>query len=159
MARKTALMIAGAALVLAAQGMGEPARALPLAPIRMHMQHMPRPHAPRPKPPPTQADGAAKPQSAPSQQFHGLMAAAETDVRTRLGTPDVVRAEGSGAMWTYSLPNCALYIFFKTPKGASAAGSLHVSGAAAGPRVRGQRPLPVNDCIAEAMTRQGGGAS
>lgn len=158
MARNSALILAGALVALAAQGALAPARALPLALPHMHMQRMPRSHAPRPKPP--QSDAAAKPaQPAAPQQFHGLMAAGESDVRSRLGAPDVVRAEGSGAMWTYTLPSCALYIFFKTPKGATADSGLHVSGAASGPRVRGQRPLPVNDCIAQAMTRQGGSAS
>jgi hypothetical protein len=158
MTRNSPLIMAGAVLALLGQGAGERARALPLA-LPHVRQHMPKPHSQRPHAPLARSDAAAKPAPAPPQQFHGLMAAAATEVRTRLGSPDVVRAEGSGAMWTYSLPNCALYIFFRTPKGASADGALHVSGAASGPRVRGQRPLPVNDCIAEAMGRQGGGAS
>ena len=159
MTRKLALMIGLAALILL--GPGGPARAMPIVKVQSHMQHMPKMRGPKLRPEPGKPETpAAKPgEPPPPQQFHGLMAAAQSDVRTRLGAPDVARAEGSGAMWTYSLPDCALFIFFRMPKGAPADASPRVSGAASGPRVRGQRPLPVNDCIAEAMNRQGGGAS
>lgn len=82
--------------------------------------------------------------------FHGLLAADEMEVRSRLGAPDVARAEGAGAMWTYRLPDCALFVFFKSPQGQP----LKVSGAASGPRVRGRTPPPVNECVAEALDRQ-----
>ena len=81
--------------------------------------------------------------------FHGLMGAAEADVSARLGKPEVSRAEGAGAMWTYRLPDCALFLFFRA--GAGAGQTLHVSGASAGPRSRGQTPLAVEACIAEAQ--------
>lgn len=83
-------------------------------------------------------------------QFHGLLAASEIEVKTRLGAPDIARTEGSGAMWTYRLPDCALFVFFKGPQGQP----LKMSGATAGPRVRGRSPPPVNDCVAEALDRQ-----
>ncbi len=90
----------------------------------------------------------------PAQKFHGLLAAAPEEVRAKLGQPDFSRGEGSGAMWTYRLPDCALFVFFKAPKGALPGMALKVSGAAAGPRVRGHAPPPVNACIAEAISRQ-----
>ena len=155
MKRDTAFIMRGAALALLTLGVGLPARAMPIVMPHMHVQHIPKPRGLKVKPAQSEA---ARP-AAPPQQFHGLMDAAEADVRIRLGTPDVARAEGSGAMWTYSLPDCALFIFFRAPKGGAPDAPARVSGAASGPRVRGQRPLPVNACIAEAMTRQGGGAS
>jgi hypothetical protein len=83
--------------------------------------------------------------------FHGLLAASEPEVTARLGPPDLSRAEGSGAMWTYRLPDCALFVFFRR----SGAESLKVSGAASGPRMRGRNPPPVNECLAEAFDRRG----
>ncbi len=96
------------------------------------------------------APRAAKPASGRAAQFHGLLAASESEVKTRLGAPDVARSEGAGAMWTYRLPDCALFVFFKRPEGQP----LKVSGAASGPRVRGRTPPPVNECVAEALQRQ-----
>jgi hypothetical protein len=83
--------------------------------------------------------------------FHGLMGVGEADVTERLGAPDLSRAEGKGAMWTYRLPDCALFVFFRrsVPEG------LRVSGAASGPRTRGRNPPPVNECLTEAMNRRG----
>jgi len=67
-------------------------------------------------------------------------------VRDRLGDPDVARAEGKGAFWTYRLPHCALYLFFHDgPKG------LLVSGAATGPRRRGEPTPSVAECLASAL--------
>ena len=81
--------------------------------------------------------------------FHGLMGGSEADVTQRLGPPDLARAEGKGAMWTYRLPDCALFVFFRraAPEG------LKVSGAASGPRTRGRNPPPVNECLNEALSR------
>lgn len=90
----------------------------------------------------------------PPQKFHGLMSAPPDEVRARIGQPDFARSEGSGAMWTYRLPDCALFVFFRAPKDAPPGTGLKVSGAAAGPRVRGRASPPVNECIAEAITRQ-----
>ena len=99
--------------------------------------------------PPAAAAPKAEPGRTPP--FHGLLAASETEVRSRLGPPDVAWAKGSGAMWTYRLPDCALFVFFKAPQGQP----LQVSGATSGPRVRGRNPPPVNECMAEALNRQG----
>src|SRR5690349_6993063 len=73
----------------------------------------------------------AKPPAGPKSQFHGLLAATEAEAAARLGPPDIRRAEGSGAMWTYRLADCALFVFFKR----SGTDGLKVSGAASGPRV------------------------
>ncbi len=91
-----------------------------------------------------------KPAAPRTPAFHGLMSASETDVTARLGKPDVSRAEGSGAMWTYRLPDCALFVFFRR----SGTEALKVSGAAAGPRSRGRNPPPVNECVTEALSRR-----
>jgi hypothetical protein len=112
----------------------------------------------RPAAPP--ASGAPAPEPGPppepAQRFHGLLSADETQVRARIGSPDVTRAEGAGAMWTYRLPECALFVFFRLPKDAAPGEPIRVSGAASGPRVRGRTPPPVNDCIAQAISRQTG---
>jgi hypothetical protein len=72
-----------------------------------------------------------------------LLHAAPATVRERLGDPDVARAEGGGAFWTYRLPHCALFVFFHVgPKG------LRVSGASTGPRRRGEPLLSVPACLA-----------
>ena len=84
--------------------------------------------------------------------FHGLLGVSDADARTRLGPPDLARAEGAGAMWTYRLPDCALFVFLRADPGQP----LRVSGAASGPRRRGQSPPPVNQCLAEALDRQTG---
>ena len=84
--------------------------------------------------------------SAPMPAFGGLAALDEAEARSRLGPPDIARSEGAGAMWTYRLTDCALFVFFH-----SAAGQpLKVSGVSAGPRRRGQAPPPAETCIAEA---------
>ena len=81
--------------------------------------------------------------------FHGLMGAAEAEVSGRLGKPEVSRAEGAGAMWTYRLPDCALFVFFRR----SGTEGLKVSAVAAGPRSRGRNPPPVNECVTEGFGR------
>jgi hypothetical protein len=74
-----------------------------------------------------------------------LLHAAPATVRERLGDPDVARAEGKGAFWTYRLPHCALFLFFhEGPKG------LRVAGASTGPRRRGEPLLSVSACLASA---------
>jgi hypothetical protein len=136
-------------LLVAAVGVASATpKIVPVARMHQHVRP-PKPETPKPE------IATAKP---PPQQFHGLMAQDRDAVRTRLGAPDVARDEGSGAMWTYRLPDCALFIFFRAPRGGASDVAARVSGAASGPRVRGQRPLPVNECIAEAMNRQGSGA-
>ena len=155
MARNLALTLGGAIIVL----LGQDARAAVAAGPLPHL-HIPRPPHAAAKPhaakPLAQSSAPVSDQPAAAQRFHGLMAADQTEVRARIGAPDVARSEGAGAMWTYRLPDCALFVFFRGPKGAPADAPARVSGAASGPRVRGQKPLQVNDCIAEGMSRQGG---
>jgi hypothetical protein len=67
-------------------------------------------------------------------------------VRERLGDPDVSRAEGKGAFWTYRLPNCALFVFFH-----ESSRGLRVTGASTGPRKRGEPPMTVQQCLATAV--------
>jgi hypothetical protein len=158
MARNLALILGGAALVLLGQGVFAPGFATPMAHIHA-IKTGPKVKLPKAKPPPAEtAPPKGVEQPAGPHPFHGLMEADTTEVRTKLGAPDVARGEGAGAMWTYRLPDCALFVFFKAPKHAPADAGARVSGAASGPRVRGQRPLPVNECIAEAMNRQASGA-
>ena len=68
----------------------------------------------------------------------------EADVRARLGEPDVARREDGGALWTYRLPACALFVYFR---GAGREG-LRVVGAATGPRRRGEVAPEVDACLA-----------
>jgi len=74
-----------------------------------------------------------------------LLHAGPSAVRERLGAPDVERAEGKGAFWTYRLPHCALFVFFH-----DGAKGLRVAGASTGPRRRGEPVLSVAACIASA---------
>ena len=74
--------------------------------------------------------------------FHATPAA----VRERLGDPDVARAEGKGAFWTYRLPHCALFLFFHDgPRG------LRLTGGSTGPRRRGEPQPGVSACLASAI--------
>lgn len=139
MFRNLGMIAAAAALVLWAQSAARAAKPdHPAAPLPASSQPAPPAHADK-------AEGARTP------PFHGLLAASEIDVKARLGAPDVARAEGKGAMWTYRLPDCALFVFFRSQQGQP----LKMSGATAGPRVRGRSPPPVNECVAEALDRQG----
>jgi hypothetical protein len=92
----------------------------------------------------------APPRVGEGAPFGGLLGSSEMGARTRLGEPDIARVEGQGALWTYRLPDCALFVFFRGPQGQP----LKVSGAASGPRRRGQAPLPVEGCIAQAVGAQ-----
>ncbi len=94
-------------------------------------------------------------EAAPSPPLAGLLSANEAEARAKLGPPDLARTEGSGAMWTYRLPDCALFVFFKAAEGQS----LKVSGVATGPRRRGQPPAPVDACIAQALAQASRGSS
>ena len=68
----------------------------------------------------------------------------EGAVRARLGEPDVARREDGGAMWTYRLPGCALYVFFRT----AGREGLRVVGASTGPRRHGEAAPDVDACLA-----------
>ena len=149
MVRSIALILGAAALVTALPAAARPAHNPPPA------------HAAKAKPDSqsSEPDAPAKP-SRPSQMssalpLSGLLGASEDDARQRLGPPDLVRAEGQGAMWTYRLDDCALFLFFKGPEGQP----LRVSGAATGPRRRGEPPATVEACIARAVTAQSSGKS
>ena len=72
-----------------------------------------------------------------------LLGAGEAEARIRLGEPDVARREAGGAVWTYARPNCALFLYFR-PEG----GRMRVTGAAAGPRRRGEAAPAVEACLA-----------
>jgi hypothetical protein len=159
MSRSLALTIGGAVAVLLGQDAPGPALAASGAHVHMPRAELHGASRSAPKAPKAAAPETAAVKPPPAQPFHGLMAADQAEVKTRLGSPDVARGEGAGAMWTYRLPDCALFVFFRGPKGASGDTVVRVSGAASGPRVRGQKPLPVNDCIAQAMNRQTAGAS
>lgn len=91
----------------------------------------------------------AEPEAATEEEDGGLgplFHAPTSAVRERLGDPDVSRAEGKGAFWTYRLPNCALFVFFhESPRG------LRVTGASTGPRKRGEPPMTVQQCLATAV--------
>ena len=139
---RTLVFIAGvAAVALMAQSAARAARqdALP-ASDAVDLLHEQPPASSRPGRPP-----ANRP-----PPFHGLLGVSEPEVTARLGAPDLARAEGKGAMWTYRLPDCALFVFFRRTQGEG----LKVSGAASGPRTRGRNPPPVNECLTEAVSRR-----
>ena len=138
------------AIALAAAGAAGPAGAKPRhKTAHAHVQVAPALVAPSSRPearPAAPPDAADRDPPGPTSAFGGLAALSETQARARLGAPDIARSEGAGAMWTYRLPDCALFVFFRS----SAGQPLRVSGASAGPRTRGQTPLSVEACIAEA---------
>ena len=76
-----------------------------------------------------------------------LLGASEGDVRAALGEPAVARREDGGAMWTYRLPSCALFVFFR----ASGREGLRVVGATSGPRRRGDAAPSAEVCLAAAV--------
>ena len=76
--------------------------------------------------------------------LQALLERPEADVRARLGEPDIARREDGGAMWTYRLPACALYVYFRT----AVREGLRVVGAATGPRRRGEAAPGVDACLA-----------
>ena len=136
MVRTLALIVGVAAAALVAQGAARAARQ-DAAPTSDSLDLLPP------------SSHAAKPQAGRAPSFHGLLGTSEAEVVSRLGAPDLSRAEGKGAMWTYRLPDCALFVFFRR----SPAEGLKVSGAASGPRTRGRNPPPVNECLTGAMSR------
>jgi len=78
-----------------------------------------------------------------------LLGLTETEAKAKLGEPDAASEEGRGAMWTYRLDDCALYVFFKAEDDKP----LKVSGTASGARRRGEAAPPVQSCIADALKR------
>ena len=83
----------------------------------------------------------------PVYTYEGLLGLSQDQTRARLGPPDLAQAEGSGAMWTYRLSDCALFVFFRSGDGQP----LVMSGAAAGQRRRGQAVPTLEACIADAL--------
>jgi hypothetical protein len=82
----------------------------------------------------------------PAPEVQSLLGRSESALRVRLGEPYVARREDQGAMWTYRLPGCALFVFFR----ASGREGLRVVGAASGPRRRGEPAPAVDACLAGA---------
>jgi hypothetical protein len=75
--------------------------------------------------------------------------ATQAQVRARFGEPDVARAEGAGAFWTYRLPDCALFVFFRKEGKA-----LRVSGLSSGPRRRGESAPEAAICMASVASAE-----
>ena len=72
------------------------------------------------------------------------MGSDETRLKAELGEPELMRAEGDGALWTYRLPACALYVFLGRDAPTSA---WKVKGAQAGPLKRGEQAPEVDVCL------------
>ena len=91
---------------------------------------------------------AAKPRATtiavvePETGLQALDNATQAQVRAKFGEPDVARAEGEGAFWTYRLPDCALFVFFRKE-----AKVMRVSGLSAGPRRRGEPTPETAECL------------
>jgi len=84
--------------------------------------------------------------AADETRLGALLGASETGVRAALGEPDVARREDGGALWTYRLPACALFVYFR----AAGREGLRVVGAASGPRRRGDAAPTAEACLAAA---------
>lgn len=79
-----------------------------------------------------------------------LAGADEAAVSARLGEPLAARREGLGAMWTYRLPGCLLYVYFRHDGAA-----LRVSALEAAP-LTPDAPRPAAEaCLAEAERSAG----
>lgn len=86
--------------------------------------------------------GTAAAQTTPT--LASLTGTDEGVVKGALGVPDIARAEGQGALWTYRFPGCALLVFFR-----QSGRALRVSGATASDR-RSGAAVDVNACLAQA---------
>jgi hypothetical protein len=71
-----------------------------------------------------------------------LTGADEGLVKAQLGVPDIARAEGQGALWTYRFPRCALLVFFRM-----SGRTLRVTGASASDRRTGGS-VDLDQCLA-----------
>jgi len=108
--------------------------------------------APKAAPKFSSANASARPpravEAGPELPGGRMLGATTSQIRSRLGAPDVAHAEGRGAFWTYRLPDCALFVFFQDEgKG------LKVSGLSSGPRKRGQTAAGTEDCLSAAEDR------
>lgn len=107
-----------------------------------------------PPPPPSMASGIfnlfrrrAAPQRKPGEPaptLAQLVGSDETRLKAELGDPELMRAEGDGALWTYRMPDCALYVFLGRD---TSAGPWKVKGAQAGPLKRGGQAPDVDVCL------------
>lgn len=86
----------------------------------------------------------AAPAAAQTPTVPLLIGAGEAEARIRLGAPDIARREARGAVWTYTRPGCALFLYLRLD-----AGALRVVGAGVGPRRRGEAAPAVDACLAE----------
>jgi hypothetical protein len=75
-----------------------------------------------------------------------LVGRTDTELRASLGAPELTRAEGDGAMYTYRLPGCALLVFLHKAEPAG----YKVTGAQAGPLSRGGATPDVDACLKSA---------
>jgi len=75
----------------------------------------------------------------------GIVGLDEVAARTKLGSPDVSRREGQGALWTYRKETCVLFVYFAAPPGEP----LKVTGLSAGPRKAGETAPTVDVCLAK----------
>jgi hypothetical protein len=80
----------------------------------------------------------------PAPTLAELVGSDETRLKAELGEPELMRAEGDGALWTYRLPACALYVFLGRDTPTSA---WKVKGAQAGPLKRGEQAPEVDVCL------------
>jgi hypothetical protein len=149
MARLVPPILAAAALAALGQAAGA-------APDRAGARPPPRPALERTAP---EHAGRAARQKAPARAprpltLAVLTGATQAEARARIGAPDLARAEGAGALWTYRLKDCALLVFFRSRDG----GALKLSGATSSPRRRDEAPPPVDACLAEAAARRTAGA-
>ncbi|MBX7250198.1 MAG: hypothetical protein K1X35_14285 [Caulobacteraceae bacterium] len=99
----------------------------------------------------TRSDGPGlQPQSALTSAA-AMVGFDEARLKAALGSPELARSEGQGAMWTYRLKSCALHVFLAR----DATGALRVKGASSGPLKRGVPAPSVDACVAEADQAHG----
>ncbi len=97
----------------------------------------------------TEQPGASA--AAPAPVLADIVGLGEAEARRRLGAPDLERAEGVGALWTYRLDDCALLVFLRRGSG----DALKITGAETSPRRRGEARPELAVCLREAMARSG----
>ncbi len=72
-----------------------------------------------------------------------LVNRSDAELRSTLGTPDLQRTEGDGALWTYRLPSCSLMVFLHRSAGAT----FKVTGATSGPLASGGAYPDADACL------------
>ncbi len=91
-------------------------------------------------------DRGLRPAASPVRSFQALIGRDERNLTLALGAPETARDEAGGAMWTYRLPSCALYVFLARDE----RGALRVKGGSTGPLRRGAPTPELDACVAEA---------